>query len=512
MKRILTITLFCLISLALFAQSPEKMSYQAVIRNSSNQLVVNSTIGMRISILQSSVSGTSVYVETQKPKSNTNGLVTMEIGGGSVVSGTFASIDWSKGLYFIKTETDPTGGTNYTIIGTSQLLSVPYALHAKTADNGFSGNYNDLKNKPNIPTKMSQLINDAGFLTSFTEKDSSVTNEIQSLSIRNDTLFLNKNGGFAALPNTSSYGKNSSSENSFYFESRGSVGANDSMVMKYSTSYPSTIKYTYQEYSFLIPKNGQIKNLIATPTQSSVALGSTTFVTILINGKPTSLFVKFTNADGFNFKSDTINSIPVKKGDFIAIQYKSIGSVAPGTNFQSIVELATNPTKNEFDHYIGELYGGGIIVSIWKDTGGSEHGLVTGLYDLSVGTVWSNVSSTLIGSTAQSLINGQENSKSIISQPGHTSSAAQMCDTFNSGGYSDWYLPSTEEMKLCYSALFIVNTVLGESKGLKNIAYWSSTESTDPKFASGICFYANGVVCIGNKASSNCGVRAVRKF
>lgn len=115
------------------AQSPNKVSYQAVVRNSSNQLVSNKAIGMKISILQGSVSGTAVYVETQTPTTNDNGLVTAEIGGGSVLLGVFSTIDWKNGPYFLKTETDPTGGTNYTIVGSSQILSVPYALYAQTA-------------------------------------------------------------------------------------------------------------------------------------------------------------------------------------------------------------------------------------------------------------------------------------------------------------------------------------------------------------------------------------------
>ncbi len=115
-----------------FAQAPLKMSYQAVIRNSSNALITNQAVGMRISILQTSSSGTAVYVETQTPITNANGLASIEIGGGTLVSGNFSTINWANGPYFIKTETDATGGTNYTITGTSQLLSVPYAL--------FSGN------------------------------------------------------------------------------------------------------------------------------------------------------------------------------------------------------------------------------------------------------------------------------------------------------------------------------------------------------------------------------------
>ncbi|HKM92688.1 MAG TPA: DUF1566 domain-containing protein [Prolixibacteraceae bacterium] len=131
------ILLFALLIVAsIFAQSPEKMSYQAVIRNSNNQLIINKTVGMKTSILQGTVSGDLVYEEIYHPNptTNANGLVTVEIGSGIPVFGSFSAINWSAGPYFIKTETDPAGGTNYTISGTNQLLSVPFALHAKTAD------------------------------------------------------------------------------------------------------------------------------------------------------------------------------------------------------------------------------------------------------------------------------------------------------------------------------------------------------------------------------------------
>ena len=119
-----------LLTISSFAQAPEKMSYQAVIRDAENALVTSQQVGMQISILQGDV---AVYEETQTPTSNTNGLVSLEIGEGTVISGSFTAIDWSVDTSFIKIETDPTGGTNYTITGTSQLLSVPYALYAKTS-------------------------------------------------------------------------------------------------------------------------------------------------------------------------------------------------------------------------------------------------------------------------------------------------------------------------------------------------------------------------------------------
>lgn len=122
--------LFCS---SLLAQSPEKMSYQAIIRNNSEQPIVNQTIGVRIAILQGSVSGTPVYTETQTTISDAIGLMNIEIGTG-VSSDDFSTINWANGPYFIKSETDITGGTNYSISGISQLLSVPYAFCAKTAE------------------------------------------------------------------------------------------------------------------------------------------------------------------------------------------------------------------------------------------------------------------------------------------------------------------------------------------------------------------------------------------
>ena len=171
MKRVFTLTAAILISALIFSQSPDKFSYQAVVRNSAGELVKSKDVGFKISVLQGSAGGTAVYVETHTVATNTNGLATLEIGGGSVLSGTFANIDWSAGPYYIKTEADPAGGGSFTITGTSELLSVPYALYAKNAGNGFSGIYSDLSGKPVIPSNTSQLTNDTGFITSYIETD-----------------------------------------------------------------------------------------------------------------------------------------------------------------------------------------------------------------------------------------------------------------------------------------------------------------------------------------------------
>ncbi|MBC7694212.1 MAG: collagen-like protein [Burkholderiales bacterium] len=115
------------------------MSYQAVIRNSSNALLTSTPVGMQISILQGTPTGTVAYSEIQTVSTNANGLVSLEIGSGTPVTGTFAAINWASGPYFIKTETDPTGGTVYTISGTNELMSVPYALFSANGTPGATG-------------------------------------------------------------------------------------------------------------------------------------------------------------------------------------------------------------------------------------------------------------------------------------------------------------------------------------------------------------------------------------
>jgi len=135
---IITLTNLLIVS-STFAQAPQKMSYQAVIRNTSNALITSTPVGMQISILQGSPTGTAVFVETQTPSTNANGLVSLEIGIGIPVTGTFAGINWAAGPYFIKTETDPTGGTAYSIAGTNELMSVPYALFSANSLAGPAG-------------------------------------------------------------------------------------------------------------------------------------------------------------------------------------------------------------------------------------------------------------------------------------------------------------------------------------------------------------------------------------
>lgn len=318
MKRIFTFLAAVLLTATVWAQTPQKMSYQAVVRDISDNLVTNQAVGMQISILQGSVGGTVVYTETQTPTTNANGLVSIEIGGGA----GFSTIDWANDIYFIKTETDPTGGTNYTITGTSQLLSVPYALHAKTAES-VTGTITETDPVFGVSTANGITSTD---ITNWnnkldTEVDGSVTNEIQALSISNDTVYLS-NGGFVKLP-------------------AGFDGQYSSL-----TGAPTTVSTFTNDAGYLTTEvDGSVTNEIQ-------ALSISNDTVYMSNGG----FVKLPAADGSETKVTAGTNITVTGSGTIASPY--LVSTTSGLR------------------YLGEEYNGGIIYYLYIGSDGLQHGLI----------------------------------------------------------------------------------------------------------------------------------------
>ena len=129
MRRLIFLIITIFAALYISAQAPQAFSYQAVVRDAQNELLINRTVGVKVSILKDAANGAEVYSETHQPVTNDNGLVTLQVGAGTT-SDDFSTIEWGSGTYFIETEFDLDGGTNYTISSVSQLLSVPYALYA----------------------------------------------------------------------------------------------------------------------------------------------------------------------------------------------------------------------------------------------------------------------------------------------------------------------------------------------------------------------------------------------
>jgi hypothetical protein len=124
---------FLLLGVTVLAQTPEGINYQAVIRKTDGSLVANTTIAIRIQLKQNSATGTVVYSERQSVITSQYGLVNFVIGQGTVLSGTFSTINWSTGNYWVSLGVDFANGTNYLDYGSQRLMSAPYALYAKTA-------------------------------------------------------------------------------------------------------------------------------------------------------------------------------------------------------------------------------------------------------------------------------------------------------------------------------------------------------------------------------------------
>ncbi len=200
MKKLLIIIIALVsISYLSFSQSPQTFNYQAVVRDAAGDVIVTQNVSIRIEILQTSSSGTSVYSEEHSVTTNLFGLVNLQIGGGTPLSGDFATIDWGADIYFLQIELDETGGTAYQLMGNSQLISVPYSLYANEAgnviysDTSATNELQDWATLPGIPVDFSDNIDNVD------DADADPNNEIQVLSINADTLFLS-NGNFVIMP------------------------------------------------------------------------------------------------------------------------------------------------------------------------------------------------------------------------------------------------------------------------------------------------------------------------
>ena len=172
-------------------------------------------------------------------------------------------------------------------------------------------------------------------------------------------------------------------------------------------------------------------------------------------------------------------------------------------------------SSSSFTHYIGELYGGGIVVAVWKESG-VEKGLIASLTDMVTSgglttMAWSGTTNIAVPAPgATSVVNGLANTNAIISQNSSADKAATVCKAYSGGGFNDWYLPSIWELDECYKAAFIVNSILGSTDGFQYGIYWSSTER-DGSFSYYKLFNQGGYNFYSTKGNVYY-VRAVRRF
>ena len=201
MKTFYAILFWVLISVLGYAQAPEAFNYQAVIRNAAGDILANSQIALQVSILQDSESGSAVYVERFNPTTNDYGLIAVKLGKGTVQSGTFSTIDWGTHEFYIKIEVDPNNGTDFTAMGTTQLLSVPYALYAQSggSDDADADATNELQTISKVGNTVTLSQSGGSFTDEVDDADADPQNEIQTLEIIGQDLSIS-DGNSVTLP------------------------------------------------------------------------------------------------------------------------------------------------------------------------------------------------------------------------------------------------------------------------------------------------------------------------
>jgi hypothetical protein len=201
------------------AQSPNSFNYQAAIRDAGGDLVQNEAISIRITILEETSAGATVYQESHGVTTNEYGLVNINIGEGTILSGTFNNINWGSTSFFVNVGLDINGGTTYTDMGTQHLTSVPYSLHAQTVELSDNDTLNEIQTLSKIGNIVS--LSNSGGTVNISDGDSDPSNEIQTLSATNGIMSLSNSGGSVSINNLEHWQKNGSNELTY---SSGNIG------------------------------------------------------------------------------------------------------------------------------------------------------------------------------------------------------------------------------------------------------------------------------------------------
>ncbi len=516
MKKPIIFCVMFLVVINLFAQAPERMSYQAVVRNSSNDLVTSATIGMRISILQGSINGTPVFVETQNPTSNTNGLVSLEVGSGIVLTGDFAAINWANGPYFIETEIDPSGGINYSISGTTQLLSVPYALYAQTSGSSIPGPQGPSGNDGN--GIISTVDNGNGTFT-FTYSDGST---------------------FTTSDLTGPQGNVGSQGPQGVPGPQGPSGNDGNGIISTVDNGNGTFTFTYSDGSTFTTSDltGPQGNVGSQGPQGVLGPQGPSgndgngIISTVDNGNGT---FTFTYSDGSTFTTSDLTGpqgnvgsqgpqgVPGPQGPsgndgngIISTVDNGNGTFtftySDGSTFTTSNLTGPQGVAGTFPTYsIGDVAQGGIV--FWVDPTG-QHGLVLAPFYASNPLPWSVAIEP--GSTSafgDGPMSGEMNTLLIIAAQGGSSNyAALSCANLNLNSFGDWYLPSFTELDevMWNSAIINATAIANGFDQIAALGHWSSTEyDLDTGQAYGID--NNGFTWILEKDILQ-AVRAVRAF
>ena len=382
---LLLLAAYCFLPTA-YSQVPQAFNYQAVARDNSGNLIVSHNVGVEIYIRQTSSTGTVVYIETFTALTNQFGLFTLQIGTGTPVVGTFSTIDWSTGSYWLQVQMDPTGGNSYVDMGTSQLLSVPYAMYAaKAGVPGITG--------ATGATGGIGLTGNTGATGS-----TGATGGIGLTGNTGATGSTGATGGIGLTGNTGATGSTGAT---------GGIGLTGNTGATGSTGATGGIGLT-----------GNTGATGSTGATGGIGLTGNTGATGSTGA---------TGATGVGGVSNAGTGIIITGAGTVATPYVISDSV----------------------HKIGDTYGGGIVFYVY-DNGRHGLIAATADQSTGVVWTTAAYQSTVSNAVRDGVNGGQTNTERIIIQAGAGSYAAQLCANYQGGNYGDWYLPSKYELNLLY--------------------------------------------------------------
>lgn len=523
MKKILLAVLIVTGSLVIAGQAPESFNYQVIPRNNSNGIYPEQTMTVKISILAGNVSGDAVFIESFSKKTTELGLINLQIGTGILLSGDFSSIQWGSNSYFLKVEIDPAGGSNFTEMGITQLISVPYAMYSKSAgtvtetDPLWSSVTDDYYTKINMQTAGQSQLNWANITN---KPQGNQTGEIQYWDGSNWLLLppgqpgqflqLSTSGlpswGGASYPTvittlassitntTATSGGNVISDGEGVITERGvcwntlsspTIADNKSSngggtgeftcsmtglygnttyhVRAYATNSAGTSYGNEIIFMTLPPLLPQI----ATKLNSFTSSGATSGGTISNDGgayisakgvcwstSPNPSITDNLTDDGSGNNEFTSSLTGLTKGTIYYIRAYATNSAGTGYGDELIFRAIS----------IGDDYAGGKVAYILP---GNIHGYIVAPTDQSTGAQWGCYGTSISTSTDSNM--GEINTSEITSHCTTAGIAAKLCQDLIISEFSDWYLPSLDQLYSIYGN----RTAIG---GFANNVYWTSSQ------------------------------------